>query len=812
MSESNITIRSNIYILKEMIEKDEDFLQKVRDKDALEIIKKHTDYGFKNNFTEEQRKILDEPFECNQNRGKEVFGLVIQDGEIEVECRCEKEECSYFKQCRPNYENESGEYPANKEIVKDDERKKQKSESFDYKKFIDEHFYNDKNDFIDHERDYAIVESFKEEPIDKEKQDKPQPETKESKIKKHDKSQAKGKRKNTASITKQTMVINAPSSRKILVNAGPGTGKTYSLIERIKYLVEKENIDPAKLLVLSFSRAAAAEINKRLCYARKKNNISFNLFSLYIKTFDSFCTRLLVESNYNDLEDKGYNERIRMAVDLIKDNSDQFGEEIDYFIVDEIQDVVGIRAELVKTILSSINCGFTLLGDSCQAIYSWAIENDNYSNMNSDDLYNWVKEEFKNDLMQVEFDYNHRQENELQRLSAQAREVILDSDLQITDKTEKIRSIINDINSLGPTYKLKRRINKGNNVKTTAYLCRTNGEVLKLSRSLKKQNIQHSIKKRIRSERFKPWVGKLFGEINEKVLSRDSFVSHYLKTFKTASRKEALGKWKVLKEIENSNIMSRLRVSNLVESLQDKLNNYNDLLIKENPETVLSTIHRAKGNEYDRVVLLNSINDYWLKTNNEDNHEIKTGYVGMTRPRLKILKTHMREDNYNSIKKYSNRYIEKRNNNISLIEVSGEEDVDIYSFISNDIFGNKDQVFGNQEYIRNYINKGDQIKLKKEVDGVVEYYIYHGEKERLIGKMSQRNFTGSIGHILHDIRDQWLSASNFPREIHELYVEDIVTFTGNISHDIDVPDVYRNTFLWNGIIINGFGRINNRYN
>jgi superfamily I DNA/RNA helicase/Zn-dependent peptidase ImmA (M78 family) len=48
------------------------------------------------------------------------------------------------------------------------------------------------------------------------------------------------------------------------VVAGPGTGKTSTLIHRVKYLVENEKVDPSQILVLTFTNKAAFELVERL--------------------------------------------------------------------------------------------------------------------------------------------------------------------------------------------------------------------------------------------------------------------------------------------------------------------------------------------------------------------------------------------------------------------------------------------------------------------------------------------------------------------------------------------------------------------
>ena len=45
--------------------------------------------------------------------------------------------------------------------------------------------------------------------------------------------------------------------------AGPGSGKTYVLVEHITYLIESLHISPSSILVLTFSKAAALEMQER---------------------------------------------------------------------------------------------------------------------------------------------------------------------------------------------------------------------------------------------------------------------------------------------------------------------------------------------------------------------------------------------------------------------------------------------------------------------------------------------------------------------------------------------------------------------
>lgn len=49
----------------------------------------------------------------------------------------------------------------------------------------------------------------------------------------------------------------------MMVLAGPGAGKTFVIASRVKYLIEKCGVEPEKILVVTFSKAAASEMRER---------------------------------------------------------------------------------------------------------------------------------------------------------------------------------------------------------------------------------------------------------------------------------------------------------------------------------------------------------------------------------------------------------------------------------------------------------------------------------------------------------------------------------------------------------------------
>lgn len=58
-----------------------------------------------------------------------------------------------------------------------------------------------------------------------------------------------------------------------LVLAGPGSGKTLTIVNRVKYLIEKHKVRPEEILVVTFTRFAAAEMKSRLCLVMGKRDL-----------------------------------------------------------------------------------------------------------------------------------------------------------------------------------------------------------------------------------------------------------------------------------------------------------------------------------------------------------------------------------------------------------------------------------------------------------------------------------------------------------------------------------------------------------
>ncbi|WP_414469259.1 ATP-dependent DNA helicase [Methanobacterium sp. ACI-7] len=94
------------------------------------------------------------------------------------------------------------------------------------------------------------------------------------------------------------------SKKPLLIQAGPGSGKTRVIIERVKYLINEKKIDPETFLVVTFSNKATNELRERLIDS--ENGLDAETVNkIRISTIHSFCYDLISDKglSYDILEE-----------------------------------------------------------------------------------------------------------------------------------------------------------------------------------------------------------------------------------------------------------------------------------------------------------------------------------------------------------------------------------------------------------------------------------------------------------------------------------------------------------------------------
>ena len=555
---STVTYRSNLQPVNGSCLNDTDFLKTIRDPFALytlnELLKKYcSSYRLSVIQQEEYNKAS---CHCSYAAKDDYpWGTVLQkDGTEIVVCKCINTKCSYFSVCRPDFQES--------ELLITEENRKQAEHFASFE--IDRNFCEEENQSdVDETASKLLVDStLSDEEIAAELLAGLMPSTEEvaaetpvgfepsnkeithegtplninirdaeilsirrvspliSDDAKPEVSAEKCVDQQVAFASfievSQENVIKSDITEHTLINAGPGTGKTWTLIEKLIYMVEEKEIDPEGILVLCFSRAAVEVIEQRLQAAADTGRIGYGWRKIEIRTFDSFATYMIawVSEFYPDLlpedyvlEEQDYDTRINTAIYLLEKKEDMFSQ-YEHIIIDEIQDLVGCRAEFVLQILSILpaNCGFTLLGDACQALYDWQA-NDDPSIMSSEDFYAGLFKEYK-DINFYTFRKNHRQEGDLSLIAVPYREAILTGTvINRANALKDIRSVIgtSEINLQHVSVDELNDLQNG----TLGILTRTNGQALKISTWFKNADITHALQRPANTSRLAGWIAQI---------------------------------------------------------------------------------------------------------------------------------------------------------------------------------------------------------------------------------------------------------------------------------------------------------------
>ena len=112
---------------------------------------------------------------------------------------------------------------------------------------------------------------------------------------------------------KQQQRAIAHNTGPALILAGPGSGKTFTTVERVRYLIEVHHADPSHILVITFTKAAARQMRDRF-FARMDNQF----FPVTFGTFHAVFFHILKTScHYNGssiLKEKEKREYLRAAL------------------------------------------------------------------------------------------------------------------------------------------------------------------------------------------------------------------------------------------------------------------------------------------------------------------------------------------------------------------------------------------------------------------------------------------------------------------------------------------------------------------
>jgi ATP-dependent DNA helicase RecQ len=185
----------------------------------------------------------------------------------------------------------------------------------------------------------------------------------------------------------QIRLVTAPVGRNLLILAGPGSGKTKTVVHRCAYLLRVERVRPQSVLVCCFNRHAAIELRRRL-----RDLVGDDAKGVTVVTYHGLAMRLLGYSFAGRVDKAGagidFDVLITDAVRLLRGETIPPGLEADevrdrllagfqHILVDEYQDIDLPQYEMIGAIAGKtiddpdLKLSILAVGDDDQNIYAF---------------------------------------------------------------------------------------------------------------------------------------------------------------------------------------------------------------------------------------------------------------------------------------------------------------------------------------------------------------------------------------------------------------------------------------------------------
>lgn len=416
----------------------------------------------------------------------------------------------------------------------------------------------------------------------------------------------------------QSEIINDSSSKYIVVAAGPGSGKTRVLVHKLASLMLLEDVKHEQLLMVTFSRAAATEFKKRLI-----DLIGNAAAFVEIKTFHSYCFDLLGKIGSLESSDRVVSD----AAELIENGEvepNRIAKTV--LVIDEAQDMDASEFALVKALMKhNDDMRVIAVGDDDQNIYAFRRSDSKYMRSLIDDF----------GAVRYEMVENYRSRPNIVALANAFAGTITDR-----MKTRDVSAVQTDNGIVRITRHScenmeiplaeEVRTEKG---KTVCVLTSTNDEALRILGLLTKRGVKAKLIQSLKGfslynlAEIRYFLKQIDKSLDSPTISDENWSNSKKALMLKYSGSSCLNNCLVLiSEFEKTN---RVRYrTDLEEFIRES--NYEDFYGADSDSVLVSTIHKSKGREFDRVCIM-------LKNVTADNDETRRAiYVGMTRAKSEL--------------------------------------------------------------------------------------------------------------------------------------------------------------------------------
>ena len=421
---------------------------------------------------------------------------------------------------------------------------------------------------------------------------------------------------------RQKQIIEDKYSQYILVAAGPGSGKTRVLVHKLASPMLLEDVKHEQLLMLTFSRSAAIDFKEKL-HKLIGNAASF----LTAKTFHSYAFDLL--GTMGNLDKAG--SAVEMAVAKIKNGEIEHGKITKkVLVIDEAQDMDERQFALVQALIEeNEDMRVIAVGDDDQNIFAEVYQNAGSASVDLSrfmEIYKAKKYELVENYRSIKkvVDFGNAFVKDIpNRLKINPIKAVSDGEGAVR---------VRKFDSPNMEYPIVEHIKKYPPRGTVCILTQTNDDALKMMALLNHEKIKakliqdcdgfslydlvefRSLMKRL-SDGDNPVIGP--EEWN-------SAMEKWERNYRTSSLLPICVK--ALKIYRKNNV--RIYRNDLKLFLMES--KISDFECGEKNEVVISTIHKAKGREFDRVYMM--VKDQ--RASSEQGRRVL--YVGFTRAKKQL--------------------------------------------------------------------------------------------------------------------------------------------------------------------------------
>lgn len=418
----------------------------------------------------------------------------------------------------------------------------------------------------------------------------------------------------------QLKIIHDSQSPHIVVVAGPGSGKTRVLVHKLASLLLMEDVKHEQLLMLTFSRAAAHEFKTRLMQL-----VGNAAAYVEIKTFHSYCFDLLGKVGSLEQSD----EILQRTVAKIQSGEVEANRITKaVLVIDEAQDMNEAQFALIQALIAANEeLRVIAVGDDDQTIYSFINASPKYMQSLIDD-YGAVKYELVD---------NYRSKRNLVALSNRFAHGISH---RLKDKPiQAVQSVDGQIDyiryyGVNPMGCLLQHLQQQLGAGSSCVLTQTNEEAIQIAGLLKQQGIAAKL---IQSNEgfnlhqlLEVRIFLHFLNLNPQV----SIISPDAWYRAVAQLRERFGHSRNVEWVLN--LITAFEQVNPHHKYQSDLDTFiresklEDFYGVQHDVVAVSTIHKAKGREFDHVFLY--LNGFQAL----DDDKKRTLYVALTRAKNRL--------------------------------------------------------------------------------------------------------------------------------------------------------------------------------